>query len=161
MAYDYEGRVDYRGDRVRAMELVRHQLATKGLVVMPLSVNQLGFENPGSYLTMKKPSLLMLSKGVITATESTFEMKAELDTRKMLTWVFVRAMAWVTVAQVLMLAVLFAMGANPLYALQAFPEALLFLIVFGRRVSNSWKANTARTLDALLNDMANEAGKRV
>ncbi len=80
MAYDYEGRVDFRGDTAKAMEFTRDLLKSKGFNVLPLSGNQVYFENdyPGPFLNLKKQSLLtVVSKGCVTVTSGALTLQAE------------------------------------------------------------------------------------
>jgi hypothetical protein len=165
--YDYEGSVDFLGDACRALECAKDLLVSNGMKVRPVTANQLYFENPASRFKMEgqKPSLLtkcamharnelardakhqillMVSKGVVTATGSALTMQAELSNAQVVVRFIIRLTVLGIVATVLMAIgwILWIYG----LPVVAFSIALIFLPNKQRGVSDE--------LDALLAEAA-------
>jgi hypothetical protein len=154
MAYDYEGSVEFRGDASRALECARDLLSAKGLNVLPLSGNQLHFENTGSYLNTKKQPLLMVSKGVITATGSALTVQAELGNLRALVKFLVLLITVMAIPETAMLAVILVMVAKqpellPVCFLTLAPITFVLFLM-----PKLQRGVIGRALDALLNEVA-------
>jgi hypothetical protein len=162
MAYDYEGRVDFRGDPARALEFGRNVLVEKGLYVLPLCGNQMHFENAASYRTTNQDPLLMVSKGVVTTTGSALTIQAELGKLRSLLKVLASFMlAFVTPASAIM-GILFVVKLHKpmgfFWFWLLFPAAMLAVLV--PYIYAVQKRRGASALRGFLESMAAAAGKR-
>ncbi len=160
MAYDYEGRMDFRGDTVRALEFARDVLVRRGLKVLPLSGNELHFENPAFVMSTKKDPLLMVSKGVITSTGSALSMQAELGNLRALVKFTALLILALTIPEVAVMAVVFVMVVKDpglLWICLLTVAPLPFIMPL---VSKVQRRKTSRALDALLCGAAEAGGKK-
>ena len=154
MKYEYEGRVDYRGDTAGALERAKDLLNAKGFRVLPLAGNQLWFTNPVSYLNTKKQPLLMVSKGSITAAGAALTMQAELGNLRSLVKFLLLLLGVMAIPETVFVAVIMIMVAKQpemvwicLVSMVPIP-----LILFGMPKLQGFI--TGRALDALLAEVA-------
>ncbi len=154
MAYEYEGRVDFRGNPARALECAKNILDAKGFKVLPPAGNQLWFTNPVSYLNTKKQPLLMVSKGCLGATGSSLTLQAELGNMHALFKFLALLLGVMAIPETAIMAVVFVMVAKQpelLWICLLSVAPILFILFLVPKIQ---RRITSRALDALLNEAA-------
>ena len=159
MPYDYEGRVDFRGNAAKALEFAGEQLVAKGLNVLPLVGNQLHFEHAVSFLTCKKEPLRMVSKGIITVAGPVLTLRADLDNIRALKKLLVILLALMAVLEVALMAVVFDKGGKQPQLLLLCVLNIAALVIAPPLIAKFQKAITSRALGVLLNGAA-KAGEQ-